>query len=545
MDEPTAALSTREVDELYRIIGRLKAAGKAILFISHKLEEVFAVADRYTVFRDGARVGDGDIGGVDQDALVRMMVGRPITQVFPKREVAIGKAVLEVRGVGNDTEFEDISFSLRRGEVLGFYGLIGAGRTELMEALFGLGPIARGSVELEGRPAGGSPRRAIERGLVWCRRTAAQRRHPVPSSATTSRCRLCVRWRAGRSYAAAEAELAAASPGACRSSAPASSRAWPSCPAATSRRSSSASGWPPDPCLILDEPTKGSISDRRQRHEFIGELVEQGLSVILVSSELPELMDGRPHHRHVQGRIAGSWPAPSSTPARSSARPPGSASLPLARRRMRSLLRRREAALAIVVAVLVAAIAVRAPVFLSAGSLDTLVTDGAILAIMALAQMLALLTRGIDLSVAANMALSGMVVALLSRAHPDMPVVATIAVAAGSGLLLGAFNAVLIAFLEMPPIVVTLGTMSVYRGLVFWASDGAGERARVGEGFVAFPNERLFGLTHIVWIARSGSACSCSCCTACGRGGSSTPTAATRRRPLRRHRPARSSCLST
>ncbi len=169
---------------------------------------------------------------------------------------------------------------------------------------------------------------------------------------------------------------------------------------------------------------------------------------------------------------------------------------------MRSLLRRREAALAIVVAVLVAAIAVRAPVFLSAGSLDTLVTDGAILAIMALAQMLALLTRGIDLSVAANMALSGMVVALLSRAHPDMPVVATIAVAVGSGLLLGAFNAVLIAFLEMPPIVVSLGTMSVYRGLVFWASDGAWVNAHeLGEGFVAFPNERLFGLTHIVWIA--------------------------------------------
>jgi rhamnose transport system permease protein len=169
---------------------------------------------------------------------------------------------------------------------------------------------------------------------------------------------------------------------------------------------------------------------------------------------------------------------------------------------MGSLLRRRETVLALIVALLLGAVAVRAPVFLSAGSLDSLVTDGAILAVMALAQMLALLTRGIDLSIAANMALTGMLVALLSRAHPDMPVAATLALSLGSGLVLGAFNAVLIAFLSMPPIVVTLGTMSVYRGLVFWSSDGAWVNAHeLGARFVAFPNERILGLTNIVWIA--------------------------------------------
>jgi rhamnose transport system permease protein len=169
---------------------------------------------------------------------------------------------------------------------------------------------------------------------------------------------------------------------------------------------------------------------------------------------------------------------------------------------MRSLLRRRETALAIIVAVLLCGIALRAPVFLSAGSLDTLVTDGAILAIMALAQMLALLTRGIDLSVAASMALTGMVMALLSKAHPDMAVGLTLLLALGMGLFLGAINGALIALLEMPPIVVTLGTMSIYRGLVFWASDGGWVNAHeLGERFLAFPNERLAGLTYIVWIA--------------------------------------------
>jgi rhamnose transport system permease protein len=174
---------------------------------------------------------------------------------------------------------------------------------------------------------------------------------------------------------------------------------------------------------------------------------------------------------------------------------------------MGSLVRRREAVLAIIIAVVIAAIALRAPVFLSAGSLDTLVTDGAILAIMALAQMLALVTRGIDLSVAANMALSGMAVALLSRAHPDLPVAVTLAAATGLGAALGACNAALIAGLEMPPIVVTLGAMSVYRGLVFWASGGGWVNAHeLGAGFVAFPNERLLGVAHIVWIAAAVAA---------------------------------------
>jgi rhamnose transport system permease protein len=169
---------------------------------------------------------------------------------------------------------------------------------------------------------------------------------------------------------------------------------------------------------------------------------------------------------------------------------------------MRSLARHRESVLAIIIVVLVGAIALRAPVFLSAGSLDTLATDGAIVAIMALAQMLALVIRGIDLSIAANMALTGMIVAMLSTAHPELPVAVTLAAALGLGLVLGAFNAALIAVLGMPAIVVTLGTMSIYRGLVFLVSGGGWINAHeLGASFVSFPNDRLWGVAHIVWIA--------------------------------------------
>jgi rhamnose transport system permease protein len=160
-----------------------------------------------------------------------------------------------------------------------------------------------------------------------------------------------------------------------------------------------------------------------------------------------------------------------------------------------------------VIGLLVAAIALRSPVFLSPGSLDTLVTDGAILAMMAVAQMLALLTRGIDLSIPANMALVGMVTALLSRAFPEAPVAPIVLLGLALGLALGAINGALVAFVGIPPIVVTLGTMSIYRGLVFVVSGGAWVNAHeFGPAYLAFPNARLLGLTHIVWIAAAAIA---------------------------------------
>jgi rhamnose transport system permease protein len=162
----------------------------------------------------------------------------------------------------------------------------------------------------------------------------------------------------------------------------------------------------------------------------------------------------------------------------------------------------RDAILAIIVVAMLAMVALRAPVFLSAGSLDTLITDGALLAMMAVAQMLPLLTGGIDLSMPANMALTGMITALLSKAHPGMPVLATIGVALLVGLVLGMFNGSLIAYLGIPPIVVTLGTMSIYRGTVFLVSKGAWVNAQdFGKPYLAFPTSRLLGLTHIVWIS--------------------------------------------
>jgi rhamnose transport system permease protein len=154
------------------------------------------------------------------------------------------------------------------------------------------------------------------------------------------------------------------------------------------------------------------------------------------------------------------------------------------------------------VVLLVVAVGLRAPVFLSAGSLANLVTDSTLLVMLALTQMLVIVTRGVDLSVASNLALSGMVAAMLGAHYPGLPLALIMLAAVAVGLALGLVNGWLIGFLELPPIVVTLGTMSVYRGAVFVLSGGAWVSAhQMPPHFIAFPLDRLLGLPHLVWIA--------------------------------------------
>jgi rhamnose transport system permease protein len=167
-----------------------------------------------------------------------------------------------------------------------------------------------------------------------------------------------------------------------------------------------------------------------------------------------------------------------------------------------NILKQREPLLAAMVVLLVVAVGLRAPVFLSAGSLANLVTDSTLLVMLALTQMLVIVTRGVDLSVASNLALSGMVAAMLGAHYPGLPLPLIMLAAVAVGLALGLVNGWLIGYLELPPIVVTLGTMSVYRGAVFVLSGGAWVSAhQMPPHFIAFPLDRLLGLPNLVWIA--------------------------------------------
>src|ERR671921_785840 len=168
MDEPTATLAEKEIEGLFEVIRDLQSHGIAILYISHRLDEIFRIAERVTVMRDGKIVDTLPVGDLDEDKLVRLMVGRDIENLYPKTEVEIGDVFLRAEGITRANVLKDCSFEVRSGEILGFAGLVGAGRTELARAVFGADPIDSGRVELEGREIQvKSPQAAIAAGIGY------------------------------------------------------------------------------------------------------------------------------------------------------------------------------------------------------------------------------------------------------------------------------------------------------------------------------------------------------------------------------------------
>jgi len=166
MDEPSAALTTKEVERLFAVIKELKGQGIGIIYISHRLDEIFEVADRVMVMRDGAHVGTRPVGEVDREGLIEMMVGRKLENEFPKERATIGPARLVVKDLNRGDAVKGVSFSAHAGEVLAFTGLVGAGRTETARLLFGADAPDSGTIELDGKPLEvRSPREAIRRGV--------------------------------------------------------------------------------------------------------------------------------------------------------------------------------------------------------------------------------------------------------------------------------------------------------------------------------------------------------------------------------------------
>ena len=168
MDEPTSAITDKEVDNLFSIIRDLKEQGKGIIYISHKMDEIFQISDDITVLRDGQYVNTWKAEDIDNNILIKNMVGRELTEIFPKSEVPISDTILEVRNFTLGDKFQDISFTVKRGEIYGIAGLVGAGRTELMHALFGLYRRDEGEVIFDGKPLDiRRPKDAIREGIAY------------------------------------------------------------------------------------------------------------------------------------------------------------------------------------------------------------------------------------------------------------------------------------------------------------------------------------------------------------------------------------------
>ncbi|HEY4211113.1 MAG TPA: ATP-binding cassette domain-containing protein [Steroidobacteraceae bacterium] len=532
MDEPTAALSHREVEDLFQITRRLKRVGCAILFISHKFEEIFALADRYTVFRDGASVGSGLVSQTRSEDLIRLMVGRSVEQLFPKPQITLGADVLRVESLSRANEFEDISFTVRAGEILGIYGLVGAGRTELAQALFGLSPADTGRILIDGTPVRiSTPEDAVAHGLACVPEDRQGQGAILPFSIADNLSLPNLLQLAPRGLRNRERERRLA-------------RQWMSTleikargPEQTLAELSGGNQqkvvlgkWlaRAPRVLILDEPTKGiDVGAKAAVHSVTGEFARAGNAVVMISSELPEILGmadrilvmrrGRAvtlldrseatAENVVQAATQqATSPAPASAPTRA---PAQQAAVPPVMRQpaRKHTSHRRELGLALLLLFLIGGVSLAFPGFSRPHNLAQVLDDTAILILLALGQMLVILTRGIDLSIAANLALSGMIAALFNRSHPDAGVVPAMLVATACGAVCGSINGGLVWKLRLPPIVVTLGTLSIYRGTIFLLSHGTWVHDNeMSNSFLHFVRAQFLGLSSLSWLAVCGFA---------------------------------------
>jgi rhamnose transport system ATP-binding protein len=295
MDEPTSSLTLREVDELFAIVRQLRDAGTAVVFISHRLEELFAVADRVTILRDGAYVGTREMAGISTDEMIRLMVGRSLGELFPKQHVEPGAVVLEAEGLGVEGAFSGVSFQLRRGEIVGMSGLIGAGRTNVARAIFGTDPATAGTIKLDGKPVTiKTPDEAMALGIGYV--PEDRKEHGlVLEMSIADNITLPILGRFAR--------LGWLNQGQALVQAKESSQQLEVKMTGVDQKAQQLSGgnqqkvvlakWlgTKPRVLILDEPTRGiDVGTKAAVHRLMSNLAAEGIAILMISSELPEIL---------------------------------------------------------------------------------------------------------------------------------------------------------------------------------------------------------------------------------------------------------------
>ncbi len=319
-DEPTSSLSQHEAEKLYELIGRLRDRGVTSIYVSHRMEEIFRLCDTATILRDGALVATRPIAELTQASLVQMMIGRPLEEYFPSHiHAKTGEELLRVEGLSSPGKFEDLNFALHAGEVLGFAGLVGAGRSEMAQALFGLDGAATGKVSVRGKALGfAGPREAMRagvglvpedrkrQGLVLAMSALANTTLPILGSLsswsfirrTAERALVGTYFDRLRVRAAGVDVVTAALSGG-------------------NQQKLVLAKWLAAKCqiLMLDEPTRGvDVGAKAEIHALIDDLASRGAGVILISSELPEVLNLCTRVIVLrEGRIAGELPRAAAT----------------------------------------------------------------------------------------------------------------------------------------------------------------------------------------------------------------------------------------
>jgi ribose transport system ATP-binding protein/rhamnose transport system ATP-binding protein len=530
MDEPTSAISSREVDRLFEILERLKKQGVAVLFISHFINEILGLGDEVTILRSGKRIITAPTADLTPEQTVRHMIGTEPGAFFPKEDADIGLPVLSVRGLAGAGFVQDVSFDLRAGEILGFFGLVGAGRSEVAQMLFGITRPGRGEIHMYGRVVRPrSPLDAMRLGISLLPEDRHQQglvlQFPIRANETLPVLRdLTIGL--GLIDRPREVQIAKDFAERTRVVATGIEQLTNTVSGGNQQKVLLAKWLIPSPrVLILDEPTRGiDVRAKAEIHRMISHLATQGIAIILISDDAQEVIGmadrilvfraGRIAAESVRSSfdreailLAAAHTARTHEPSdpayntafqhADNAQSPGSL-----RGYVGRLMRVRELVLVLALLIICLAVTMREPRFLQGANLEQVALSATLVCMVALGEALVIITKQIDLSVGAMVAMSAFISAEWLERHPDgwIPFVFLLGCAVGGAL--GIVNALLVSFFRIPAIVATLGTLAIYRGGVIVLAGGRQISATVlPDSYGQIARAHFAGVPVLVWLA--------------------------------------------
>jgi rhamnose transport system ATP-binding protein len=531
MDEPTSTISSREVDRLFEIVEQLKKQGVAILFISHFIDEILGRGDEVTVLRSGKVIVTLPGADLTPAQIVRHMIGAEPGVFFPKEETQIGMPVLSVRGLSGAGFVEDVTFDVRAGEILGFFGLVGAGRSEVAQMLFGITKPDQGEIKVDGRVARPrSPRHAMQLGISFLPEDRHQQglvlQFPIRANETLPILRQLAN-RVGLVHRAREKQIARDFAARMRVVATGVEQRTDTLSGGNQQKVLLAKWLIPSPrVLILDQPTRGiDVGAKAEIHRIVSQLAAQGMAVILISDDAQEVI-GMSDRIVVfrGGRIAGESDRASfdreaillaaaqaarddgktdsqqcgSTRSMETIAPSGGRSRGVIGR----LLRVPELVLVLALLIIGGAVTMREPRFLQSANLEQVALSATLVCIVTLGEALVIIARQVDLSIGAIVAASAFISAGWLEHHPDASIFWVILIGCAVGVALGALNALLVALFRIPAIVASLGTLAIFRGGVIVFAGGRQISATVlPDSYGDIARIHFAGAPLLVWLA--------------------------------------------
>jgi rhamnose transport system ATP-binding protein len=537
MDEPTSTISRREVDRLFEIVERLKGQGVAILFISHFIDEILGVGDEVTILRSGQRVMTGPTADLTPAQTVRHMIGAEPSAFFPKEEAPIGEPVVSVRGLSGAGFVEDVTFEVCAGEILGFFGLVGAGRSEVAQMLFGITTPDQGEVRLDNQIVRlASSRDAMRLGISLVPEDRHQQGLVLPFPIRANETLPILRQLSnglGLVDRVKENAIAQKFTGQMRVVASGVEQLTNTLSGGNQQKVLIGKWLIPAPrVLILDQPTRGvDVGAKAEIHRIISHLAAQGLAVILISDDAQEVIgmadrilvfrggrivaeSGRASfdreamllaaaqaaNEDEKGAVEGDEAMVREEP-RDEERERGRGRN-AAHGWLNQVMRFRELGLVVAVLLIGLGITLREPRFLERANLEQVALSATLVCIVALGEALVIIARQIDLSVGAMVATSAFVAADWLQQHPDGSILVVFLIGCLVGGALGAFNALLVTGFRIPAIVATLGTLAMYRGGVIVLAGGRQISATVlPDSYGAIARADFAGVPILVWLA--------------------------------------------